>query len=237
MALTNRKFLICAVVLVAMAIGKEPASEAMAAWLKKRPVDVRKPLAQFDRTCLEGFDFTDDQSEGKAEGLETLEYIYWEFQPGIPDFSFKPAMYLNINYYTVTPQRVNLNIPHTPEVCFRQGGNRITEMGAIEIPTDGIPTLDGSLEAKYLRMTHPTNVTQKDIVVAYLLYANGRFFDDREKARVILGLPWNRDVYFTKIEVMTTVPAPNRLDDALEACRRMLEGAIAELLDKHLPAP
>ena len=86
-------------------------------------------------------------------------------------------------------------------------------------------------------MSHPTNLNNRDFCVAYLFCVNGAFYDDREKARLHLAMPWTRVVYFSKIECAVKIPGPDRLDEALEACRRMLARVIPVLLKEHFPTP
>ncbi|MCZ6682949.1 MAG: hypothetical protein O7B26_07175 [Planctomycetota bacterium] len=230
-AVMEYRFAMCAVILVLMAVGMRPAAEAAEGWLEKRPVPIRRPLRAFDRRKIAGFRFVEDIGDGSADDVATEEYLEWRLVPTGSAFLDTEVAYLSVYYYTKTGDESTLLIPHTPEICYRQLGNQVTELGSMRVPMPGGDTI----KAKYVRMSHPTDVANKDICVAYVFCVNGRFHDDREKARAHLALPWIRAVYFSKIERVTRVPEPHRLNEALEACKQILAAAVPELLQTHFP--
>lgn len=230
-AVRDSRFVLCAVILVLMAIGMRPAAEAAERWLAKRPVPIRWPLREFDDRKLTGFRFVEDIGEGSAEAVETEEYIEWRLEPTSSALLDTDVAYLSVYYYTQSEDESTLLIPHTPEVCYRQSGNQVTELGSMLVPVPGVDPIN----AKYVRMSHPTEVENKDICAAYVFCVNGRFHDDREKARADLALPWNRAVWFSKIECVTRVPGPHRLNEALEALKQLLGATVLELVQTHFP--
>ncbi len=234
-AVSQRRFLVAAFVLLLLAVGLQPVAEAAGDWLRKWPVPIREALRQFDRTSLAGFRFVEDIGAGNAEAADTGEYIEWRFIPVAADLASVGVAYLNVYYYTEDGSGKTLRIPHTPEVCYRQSGHQVAAMGTVDIPTPGFGPARPSIGARYVRMSHPTEVLNKDICVVYLFCVNGEFYDDREKARIHLALPWMRAVYFSKIECTVLVPDPGRLDASLDAARRLLGDALPELVQRHFP--
>lgn len=231
-ALKQPQFVTGAVILILMALGMRTADRAAGAWLAKRPVPIRKTLRKMDPNKITGFRFVEDRGNGQARFVETDEYLEWRFVP-TERFKGTQVAYLGVYFYTGSGK--GLQIPHTPEVCYRQSGNQVTDMGTLEIPTPDLAPEITSITAKYVRMSHPTDPANKDICVAYVFCVNGRFFESREKARIHLGMPWNRAVYLAKIDCTVRVPGPHRLDAALGACKLMLSQAIPELVREHFP--
>jgi hypothetical protein len=232
-SLADRRFLVGLFVLTLLAVAMNPVATALAARLQKFPVPIRKPLRQFDVRTLEGLQFVEFvQMQGK-EIAETEEFFEGRFTPVADDIRSTAVVYLLVHYYTSRGRTPN--VPHTPEVCYRQAGNQVTELGTLVVPMPDMKPQIPSVTAKYVRMSHPTIPENRDIAVAYVFCVNGTFYDDREKARLSLAMPWNRAVYFAKIECVTRVPASDRLSDALEALRRTLGGAITELIRNHFP--
>lgn len=231
-AIKQPQFVTGAVILMLMVVGMRAAARTAGAWLEKRPVPIRKPLRQMDRNRITGFRFVEDRGFGQAKFVETDEYLEWRL---VPTERFKETQIAYLGVYFYTGSGKGLQIPHTPEVCYRQSGNQVTDMGKLEIPTPDLAPEIKSITATYVRMSHPTEVANKDICVAYVFCVNGKFFESREKARIQVGLPWNRAVYLAKIDCTVRVPAPHRLDAAIGACRLMLSQAIPELVREHFP--
>lgn len=231
-AMRQPQFITGAVILILMALGMRTADRAAGAWLAKRPVPIRKPLQQLDQSKITGFRMVENRGVGEVGFLETDEFLSWRLVP-TKRFKGTHVAYLGVFFYTGGGKA--LQIPHTPEVCYRQSGNQVTDIGTVEIPTPALAPEIKSITATYVRLSHPTNVANKDICVVYVFCINGRFFESREKARINLGIPWNRAVYLAKIDCTVRVPGPHRLDAALGACKLMLSQAIPELVREHFP--
>jgi hypothetical protein len=92
-----------------------------------------------------------------------------------------------------------------------------------------------AIPAKYLKLTQNKRGKPIDFCVMYTFCVNGEFLSDREFARFKMALPWNRAVYFAKIEVAASVPRKGDFQKALEAARRMMMDAIPEVVERHLP--
>jgi len=133
-AVSQRRFLICSVVFVLMAVGMRPVAKAAGDWLKKRPVRIREALARFDRTSLAGFRFVQDIGVGNAEAADTGEYIEWRFTPVAPDLASVGVAYLNVYYYTEDGQGKTLRIPLRPGTSIDQRSIRanVTSDGSAE---------------------------------------------------------------------------------------------------------
>ncbi len=229
----RRRFLVGVAILAVMALGMRPSARAVAQWSSKRPVYVRKPLREFDKSKLVGFQFAEDVGKNSAKDVETNEYIEWRLIPTDPRYQRTVVAYLLVHYYTekgATPK-----IPHTPEVCYRQNGNQVTAIGGLDISSPVLAAEGLDIPAKYVRMSNPEQKENKDICAVYTLIHNGRFSSDREAARISMAMPWNRATYFAKIECVTRVPSPDALDEALETCKALMGCVIPELLASHFP--
>jgi len=231
-AIRQPQFVTGAVILTLMVLGMRTASRATGEWLSKRPVPIRKALRKMDPNKITGFRFMEDRGNGQAKFVETDEYLEWRLVP-TERFTATQVAYLGVYFYTGSGK--GLQIPHTPEVCYRQSGNQVTDIGTVEVPTPGLAPETKSITATYVRMSHPTDPANKDICVAYAFCVNGKFFESRAKARIDVGLPWNRAVYLAKIDCTVRVPGPHRLDEALGACKLVLSQAIPELVHEHFP--
>lgn len=234
-SMESRRFIACALLLVLMATAMRPAAAAVSEWSRKRPVYVRAALRDIDKSKLLGFRFVEDIGKDSAKVVETDEFVEWRFGITDPAHRLCQVAYLLVHYYVghgAAPK-----IPHTPEVCYRQAGNQVTDIGGVDVPVPGLAVDGGDapiISAKYVRMSHPQQPENKDICVVYVFCVNGDFLNDREWARIRLAMPWNRAVYFAKIECVTRVPRGD-LDAALETCKTFMARVIPELIRTHFP--
>jgi hypothetical protein len=222
-----------AVVLALMAVGMRPAANATEAAIQKLPVPIRKPLRALDKHKLIGFRYVSLADRPATFELGTPEFIEWRFAPESPDIRATESAFLQIYYYTErgkTPL-----VPHTPEVCYRQQGDHILEMGSTTLSIPGWASDRSTIDAKFVRLTQTSQNTKQDICIVYVFCVNGRFYSDREWARLFMAMPWNRALYFCKFECLVAIPRHVDPQIALAAGRQMLSCAIAQVVDDHLP--
>ncbi len=230
----NKWYVFGAAALIGAALFMQSSSDAIAQSLQKRLVSIRKPLVNLDRRVLDAhFRFMQDVSMGGINTVETDEFVEWAFYPVVEKLAGVETVILQVYYYSNdghTPR-----IPHTPEVCYRQHGNEVAIMGNTSLR---VPMPDGTeqeIPVKYLKIRQDFQGRQQDGCVMYTFCVNGEFLHDRELARIKMAMPWNRAIYFAKIECLASVPRDGDFEKAVEAARCMLTDAIPEIVAGHLP--
>ncbi|MCG8405403.1 MAG: hypothetical protein MI923_09415 [Phycisphaerales bacterium] len=229
----NKWFIGGAVVLALAAVFMQSAAEATSRALRKRSIPIRRHLRDLDIGALSDFRFIEDMNAGTDVVAGTEEFIEWRFSPTVKQFAGVETISLQAYYYS-TEGRPPI-IPHTPEVCYRLLGDHVSSINATTIDVD---LGDGSgfgVPAKSLRLTQNPKNEPRDCCVLYTFCVNGEFLGDRELARLKIAMPWNRAVYFVKIETVASVPSNGDFQMAFEAARNILAGAIPEMVAKHLP--
>ena len=122
-------------------------------------------------------------------------------------------------------------VPHTPEVCYRQGGSTVHDIRIEPLEIPALGEAGDGVTAQILELEE----NDWHQVLVYLFYSNGRFYDDRLSLRFAMNLPGDRHVYFSKIEVLTSVPPGTDKADALARCKRLAAEAIPVLIRDHYP--
>lgn len=229
----NKWFIGGAFVLALAAIFMQNAAEATSRALRKRSVPIRKHLRDLDLGALGDFRFLEDMNPETDLVAGTDEFIEWRFRPTARHISGVETIYLQAYYYS-TEGRPPI-IPHTPEVCYRLLGNHVSSIDATTLDVKIGDGLSVSIPAKYLKLTQNPMNDPRDCCVLYTFCVNGEFLGDRELARLKIAMPWNRAVYFAKIETVASVPNNGDFQVAFEAARSILIGAIPEIVANHLP--
>ncbi len=229
----NKWFIAGAVVLALAAVFMQDAADATSRALRKRSVPIRKHLRDLDIGVLSGFRFMEDMNRGADVVAETDEFVGWRFCPVAKHLSGVEAVYLQVYYYS-TEGRTPI-IPHTPEVCHRQIGDYVSSINATTIDVDMGGGTSLGVPAKCLKLTQKSMGKPRDCCVVYTFCVNGEFVSDRELARLKMAMPWNRAVYFMKIEIMALVPSDGDFQLAFEAARSIVAEVIPEIVANHLP--
>jgi hypothetical protein len=224
-------FLASAAVLLAAAAGLRPTIAALGGYYGKEPIDLRRPLNELDTTALPSFRFLERETLPLVEidSLGTDDWISYVFELEDPgDLEVNPVMKLFVTYYS-DPRDT---IPHTPEVCYRQGGAVVRRIEQID------------LEAPDLDPEHPTipalllDIEQRDggdLTILYVLYCNGRVLANRERARLQIALPGDKYTYFSKVEAIAQQSPGAAFEDTVEQCRTLLLESLNVLARDHLP--
>ncbi|MCB9852161.1 MAG: hypothetical protein H6819_03625 [Phycisphaerales bacterium] len=232
-SMRNKWFISGAVLLVVAALGMQSAAEATALAILKRSVRVRKPLRDFDPSCIADIKRLAPKEPLTEEAAGTREYLTLQFQCLAREFRDLGVCALQVHYYS-SDGRPPI-IPHTPEVCYRQVGNLVSSITPM---TYEIKMADGTtrdIPFKCLRMTYDPNGEAIECCVLYTLCVSGDFVGDREVARFKMAMPWNRAVYFAKFETVIPISKNGRFEDALEAAKRVMVSAIPVIVADHLP--
>jgi hypothetical protein len=226
----HRRFVAAALVLGAAAVGLHPAIEAVATHYTKGTIEIVRPFAEFDPGRLPSFEPSDqlrslwwsDQDIGTREkraiGLVTRPEA----------FPKRIEALLTMAYYSDPRHQV----PHTPEVCFRQDGGVVQDIRTVEIDAPG---LDGRrpLRARLVQLQRPG---ERVIIDTYCFVSNGTVYHDREKLRWAIGFPGDRYVYFAKVETAVVCVPGVTIEDAAEVTNRLLSEALPILIEDHLPS-
>lgn len=229
----NKWFIAGAVVLALAGVFMQDAAKATSRVLRKRSVSIRKHLRDLDAGVLSGFRFVEDMNRGADVVAETDEFVGWRLSPEVEHLSGVETIYLQVYYYS-TEGRTPI-IPHTPEVCYRQIGEHVSSIKATTIDVDMGAGATLEVPAKCLKLTQRSMGKSRDCCVLYTFCVNGEFLSDRELARLKMAMPWNRAVYFMKIEILASVPSDDDFQVAFEAARSVLAGVIPEIVANHLP--
>ena len=224
-------FVIAAAVLAGAAVTLAPALQALIEYYSKLPIDLRRPLDDFNDIGLPSFKPANGPIEmvfayGDAETDQVLMRAYESTKPSPATRQFKNAMLL-VTYYS-DPRA---QIPHTPEVCYRQKGDVVTHIRSepIEVPELGPDTqtintlgIDVSTDAG-------------PITILYVFSCNGKFYNNRARARFAIGWPGDKYTYFSKVEAIARYSSEDDYDDAVQTCRQLLRETLPLLIKDHYP--
>ncbi|HSW45530.1 MAG TPA: exosortase-associated EpsI family protein [Phycisphaerae bacterium] len=221
-------FLLCAILLAGTALGLRPGIMALAARMQKESIPLRKPLDRFDKSKLASFEWYQDPDSRKPDLKATgTEHVFFEkFMPTDPALGKDPVT-LFVTYYSDPGDKV----PHTPEVCYRQGPTTIERLSTITMETPELGPKNPQIEVRLLTLRQPA----ASGVILYLFYINGQPCHDREQVRWTIYKPGDRYVYFSKIEAVTAIPHDADPTPAIERCKRMLREALPVLISEHYP--
>lgn len=225
-------FVVGGLLLIAAAIGLRPTMLALDERYRKGSIDLRRRLVEFDVGALSSFRLCDERLSKDIPlddvGTEDLLMIPLDDEQasGLWDGAI-----LFITYYSDADDKV----PHTPEVCYRQGGAVVEEMKTITLDLDMPESAPehSRINARFLRMDQPRN--NKKVIVIYVFYVNGEFRYDREQVRWITAWPGDPYIYFSKVEAVVHY-APGA-DPAIptERAERLLRDVLPQLLEHHYP--
>ena len=137
-------------------------------------------------------------------------------------------------------------LPHTPEVCYRQGGAVVNSVKTIPTDVPGLGPDHASIDVRLLDIT-PIMInrgragTRERVAeewrqaLIYTFVCNGEFYPGREQVRLAIGLPGDRYTYFSKVEVSSACPPGEDFQEAVERCKRFMSEALPVLVSDHYP--
>lgn len=228
-------FVASGAILLVAAIGLHPALAALAKYYTKEVIAIRKPLDDLDLSRLASYQVRPDWVdlvEPTAIDLGTEEWIkVCLAKRGSESADRRDRdLILFVTYYS-DPRD---GVPHTPEVCYRQGGKVVRSIRTIPLDTPGLAPDNPKIQARLLDMMDQNNVR---IALVYLFCCNGRFYFDRERLRLAIGMPsGDKYTYFSKVEVITMVTLDETFEDAVGRCKQLLIDALPILVTDHYPA-
>ncbi len=225
-------FVTSVVVLLIAAIGLHPALAALSKYYSKEVIEIRKSLDDLDFSRLNSYqvipgyeDFTTT-----ADDLGTEDWIKFHLAERGSENEHRRDrdLTLFVTYYSDPHDQV----PHTPEVCYRQGGDVVRAIRTITLDTPGLAPGTPEIKVRLL------DIDQKNLRIAlvYLFCCNGKYYFDRERLRLALGMPsGDRYTYFSKVEAITMVTQDETFEDAVERCKELLADALPILVTDHYP--
>ena len=219
------RFVFSAAILVLAATALRPGLGALSRRYTKQPIKINKSLTEFDILRLPSFKRGWSISHVPPDDIETDEYAIIRLTREGSQTEPREVV-LFATYYSDPKSKV----PHTADVCYRQGGAVVEEIRNIAID---IPDLaeDSQVTARLL-LLRQQNYNQ---VVIYCFCADGEFKHSREQVRWMIGKPGNRYVYFSKIEAIASYPTGVEPGPAIELCRLLFREAAAILVSEHFP--
>ena len=225
---TNRPFFIGLVLLALCVVGLNPLVTALEQHYTKQPIEVRKTLAEFDIGALPSFSLSSSiDTSSWQEDVETEEWCMHYFKLRDVGEGDPTEGMLLVTYYS-NPRD---SIPHTPEVCYRQGGAEVTLLSPHAMRIEGPGGDTEEFEARTLDIVRDG----RRAALLYVIYSNGRFYHDRERVRLAIGWPGDRFTFFSKIEALVTYGDDQNFDAAVTVAERLLGEGVRELIQGHFP--
>jgi hypothetical protein len=230
-SLRSPLFLACAAVLSLSAVALRPGMAALAQHFRKQPIAPRRSLAEFDVSRLASFKVMTGASRFHVPGADiesagTDELLLAALQDE-DAFGSDKQVNLFVTYYSDPEDRV----PHTPDVCYRQIGGVVTKMTTTTVATPGLAPEQPSVDVREVHVREAAG----DVIVLFVLCANGEFCTDRQRVRLITGMSRARHVYFSKIEAVAPLAEHEDAEVAVQRCKRLLTEALPILVKEHFP--
>jgi hypothetical protein len=224
-SLLSARFLLSALILVLAASTLRPGIQALNKYYMKKPIEIRRPLKEFDASRLPSFQNGWTTSavlpHELFEDIGTDEGVFI-----LLDKELQQADLL-ITYYSNPKDKV----PHTPDVCYRQAGAIVRKMRNIELDIPELLPKYPKIKARLVVLQLPAC----NKIVIFLFCAEGKLRYSREQVRWIIGKPGNRYTYFSKIEAASNYPIGGDEDEAIETCKILLREALPVLLTEYFP--
>ena len=224
--LLSARFLLSVLILILAAAGLRPGMQALSKHYQKESIATRRPLKEFDISCLPSFRNGWVSSNVPPEDIGTDEYL-------IIKLSRKKAgkesqqVALFVTYYSNPGDKV----PHEPNVCYRQGGAIVKKMKTIIIDTPELAPEYPQTQVTLLIFQMP----RCEQVVIYCFCAEGELQLRRRQVRWLIGKPGNRYTYFSKIEVVANYPTGDDPTQTIETCKTLIGETLPILLTEYFP--
>ena len=177
--------------------------------------------------------FRDDwESQAQTVAFDILgtdEYAYLSLtKKNAPYKSFTTARIV-VSYYSNPREKV----PHTPDVCSRQGGAITKELTntTINIPDLKKAGYPQEVEARLYLFRFKDHNT----VAVYCFFVEGEFMTSRGEARWKIALPGNRYTYYSLITAEAHYPLDGEPDDAIKRAKTLFAEAIPILVTEYFP--
>lgn len=229
-------FFLAVILLGGSALGLQAAKEVLQLQLIKKPIPLRKPLDDFDRSYLSPYKLVRVQklSPEVVVELGTEEYLNWVLHDESSDGKPGSVASLSVTYYTGVQDQV----PHVPEECMYQANYIPTGDFSFEIT---VPWQEQNVPLRRLLFKPPPSAmvrgTTNDLAIYYTIAVNGAFETSRNMVRTHM-LDWrDSHLYYSKVE-LTFQCVPGSANGALDdEAGRLMGMVLTELVKSHWPVP
>jgi len=216
-------------ILAAGVVGMRIAKERGSLTVLKKPLPIRKPLRDLDRTALAPYEVLSTRrlAADIVEELGTKEYIDWVLKDTRPQYASRKNVYLSVTYYTDVVDQIS----HVPEECYFQGA--FSQAGDETLNM----RLDRQGEAIPVRRLafFPPHEFVKKTYVYYTFSVNGTFHTNRQAVRLHLADPRDTHLYYSKVEIRFRDVADKYVSIVDERARELFDLVITELVRSHWP--
>lgn len=223
-------FILAAIILIFMAVLLRPTMASLRKHYQKETITLRQPLSEFDVGLLPSFKNREYRWEDISfKDVGTDKYIKIRFDEKKRNILFR-STFLFVTYYSDP----NDQVPHTPDVCARQGGAILKSKSTITFDIPELGPDAAKVTANLLFFYEPKY--DIDSIYIYLFYVSGKFRTTRDQVRWEIKRPGDKYVYFSKIE--SDALLYSKYDDrdlVVEECKQLLREAIPVLINKHFP--
>jgi len=238
-AFGHRMFVACAILLGMSAASLKLTTEALGVRFRKQAVPLRRPLSDpsLKELMLPRYKFLQAISipPESEEALGTKDYIMWRFRDTTIEKRNRPLSVVTVfvTYYTGAPDQV----PHVPDVCYQGEGYVQKEAGTTEFSIPALGKLGEHVPLRTLTFERAETLRASNPTVSYLFFVNGRFKATRSDVRLALSNPFDREAYFSKIEIRFGRGGndPPR-DKAIKATGEVLSTLLPILVNRHYAA-
>lgn len=226
-SLISFRFLSAVIILASSAAILRPAMQKLSAYYEKTPIPVRRPLKDLDISSLPSFKTGWEYKwlTVPAQDIGTEEYalIILKNNKHSPKLVWAE---LFVTYYCDPEDKV----PHTPDVCARQGGKIVNKLTTITLDVPQLPQRR-QVKANLLFVQHP----QFNEVFIYTFCVEGQFKHSREQVRWVMAVPGNHYAYFSKIEAVVRCSSYQDPSELVPLCKSLICEAIPVLVAEHFP--
>ena len=227
-SLLTGSFVVTAVVLVVAALTLRPALAALAKRYAKTPASIRRPLQDFDISRLPSFgnDWESTAVPIPPDQIGTDQCVYL-----ILRHRDKTAIPNRIEFFVTYYNDPREKVPHTPDVCSRQGGAIVLGQTTTVLKTPELAPEHPEIQARLLTYSQRGS----EVIDIYVFYVEGQFKYTRGQVRWVIGMPGNRRTFFSKIEAVVPVPNPANRPESVAMLKKFLCQAIPILLTEYFP--
>ena len=228
------RFVVALAILGASAVAMQIAKARGLLVLIKKPLPIRRPLADFDRSRLAPYCVKSAQllPADVVHELGTEEYVNWDLEWPDPPVPAARSANLFVTYYTGVQDQV----PHVAEECmhvagFAPAGDDTLDWGSI--------AGDRTLTVRRQLYTPPASPaltgTQGKTLVYYTFGVNGVFRADRLSVRVKTLAEDESHLYYSKVELTFAGVADSAIAELDHVAEDLLRAVLEELIESHWP--
>jgi len=225
-SLLSIPFLASVLLVIIAGIGIRPITSALSDYYEKKSIDPRRPLQEFDASKLPSFQNGWRFSEKEVVREVGTDKFVSTYLTRNNLYKKPNSAYLFVTYYNDPKDKV----PHSPDVCYRQGGAVLKKMTTIKIDTPWLAPDYPQTEVNLI-VFQTQNIDQ---LILYCFCVEGKLRRKRDSVRWILGKPGNRYSYFSKIEVVSIYTEENS-EEAIELCKTLFRESLQTLIEEYFP--